>query len=74
MKGRLITERRELGGQESQDSWGKTRVQVLLDSMGVEMDSSCQVSSLLGLILTQCAGDIFTDARVLGAEFGGGGE
>lgn len=38
---------------------------------GVEMkDSSCQVSSLTGLILTQCAGDIFIDAKVLGAEFG----
>lgn len=34
-------------------------------------DSSCQVSSLIGLILTQCAGDIFMDAKVLGAEFGG---
>lgn len=63
--------RRGLMDQESQDSWGKTRVQVLLNSVGVEMrKSSCQVSSLIGLILTQCAGDIFTDARVLGAEVG----
>lgn len=54
---------------ESQDSWGKIRVQVLLNSMGVEMrNSSCQVSSLIGLIVTYC--DIFTDARVLGAELG----
>lgn len=29
-------------------------------------NSSCQVSSLIGLIVTYCAGDIFTDARVLG--------
>lgn len=65
-------ERRGLGDQESQDSWGKTRVQVLLKSMGVEVrDSSCQVSSLMGLILTQCAGDIFIDARVWGTELGG---
>lgn len=33
-------ERRGLGDQESQDSWGKTRVQVSLKSMGVEVRDS----------------------------------
>lgn len=64
-------ERRGLGGQESQIS-GKDGSPGSSELHQVEVrHSSCQLSPLIGLILSQRTPDIFTDSRVLGAEFRG---